>query len=120
VDDGVNNGRVMLSLVVLRVADLAASQRFYEQLGLGFHPEQHGRGPQHLSTVIGGTVLELYPMGSGPSTQGLRLGLLVPDLTNVAVSCATAVVDEIERDGRRVIVLSDPDGHKVEVTEAVA
>ncbi len=29
--------RVELSLVVVRVADLAASQRFYERLGLTFH-----------------------------------------------------------------------------------
>lgn len=119
-DERLNDERVMLSLVVVRVADLLVSRRFYEQLGLAFRSEQHGRGPEHLSTAIGGTVVELYPIGSGPSTQGLRLGLVIPDLTRVAVRCGASVVDDNERDGQRVLVVRDPDGHKIELTEAVA
>jgi catechol 2,3-dioxygenase-like lactoylglutathione lyase family enzyme len=110
----------MLSLVVIRVADLAVSRRFYGQLGLAFRSEHHGGGPEHLSTDLGGAVLELYPTGSGPATQGLRLGLVVPDLTKVAATCGASVVDDIQRDGRRVLVLRDPDGHKIELTDTVA
>ena len=108
-----------LSLVVLRVADLAESRLFYEQLGLEFRQEQHGSGPEHLSTVIGGTVVELYPVGSGPSTQGLRLGLVVAGLAEVAATCGAAVIGDCERDGRRVVLLRDPDGHKVELTGSI-
>lgn len=63
-----------LSLVVLRVDDLAASQRFYEGLGLTFVVEQHGAGPTHLSTRLGPTVLELYPRGDDDGTRRVRLG----------------------------------------------
>jgi catechol 2,3-dioxygenase-like lactoylglutathione lyase family enzyme len=111
---------VKLSLMVIRVADLASSRRFYEQLGLAFHEEQHGSGPEHLSTVIGGTVVELYPVGSGPSTQGLRLGLVVANLTEIAANSRESVIEDSDRDGHRFVVLRDPDGHKVELTEPVA
>lgn len=112
--------RVELSLVVIRVVDLAASRRFYEQLGLEFQREQHGSGPEHLSTVIGGTVVELYPVGSGPSTKGLRLGFVVADLTQIAATCGASVIEDIERDGQRVVLVRDPDGHKLELTGPVA
>lgn len=109
-----------LSLVVVRVADMAASQRFYERLGLTFRPERHGSGPEHLATAIGGTVVELYPIGSGPSTQGLRLGFVVADLAEIAVACGASVIQDTERDGQRVVVVQDPDGHKVELMEPPA
>jgi catechol 2,3-dioxygenase-like lactoylglutathione lyase family enzyme len=112
--------RVKLSLVVIRVADLAASQRFYERFGLAFRHERHGSGPEHLSTVIGGTVIELYPIGSGPSTQGLRLGLVVADLAEIAVACGASVIQDSERDGQRVVVVQDADGHNVELMERPA
>lgn len=113
-------GAPELSLVVARVGDLAAGRRFYEMLGLAFHPEQHGLGSEHLSTVIGGVVFELYPQGSGLSTEGLRLGLAVADLTAVTVRCGTAGVKDRERAGQRVVVVRDPDGHKIELTQASA
>lgn len=119
-DDLPSDGVPELSLVVARVGDLTTSRRFYEMLGLEFHPEQHGLGPEHLSTVIGGLVFELYPRGSGPSTEGLRLGLAVADLTAMTVRCGTAVVEDCERAGQRVVVVRDPDGHKVELTQASA
>lgn len=109
-----------LSLVVARVADLAASQQFYEQVGITFRSEQHGRGPEHLSAALGAVVFELYPLGSGPSTQGLRLGLAVADLRSVAERLERVVVDEHERDGQRVVVVQDPDGHKIEMTQGQA
>ncbi len=106
-----------LSLVVLRVADLEASRRFYEALGLAFRAERHGRGPAHLSTAVGGVVLELYPRASSAATDGLRLGLTVADLDGVAARCAPAVVSDGSRDGDRVVVVRDPDGHRIELTQ---
>lgn len=109
-----------LSLLVVRVADLAASRQFYERLGLTFRTEQHGSGPEHLSAVIGGLVMELYPRANSLSTEGLRLGFVVPELAMVAGTCASSVVEDRERDGQRVVVLRDPDGHKVELTQRPA
>lgn len=83
---GRHDESVKLSLVVVRVAELAASRRFYEQLGLALDQERHGSGPEHLSTLIGGTVVELS-IGPGPSTQGLRLGLVVADPTEITATC---------------------------------
>lgn len=114
-DDELPEPPPALSLVAVRVADLETSRRFYGQLGLAFRSEQHGAGPKHLSTEVGGIVLELYPRGSGPSTGGLRLGLSVADLDAVTSRCESAVLDDRERDGRRVVVVTDPDGHKIEL-----
>lgn len=97
--------------------DLDTSRRFYEQLGLAFQSEQHGAGPQHLSSQIGGTVIELYPRGSSPSTEGVRLGFVVDDLGAVSSRCESNVLEDRERDGRRIVVLKDPDGHKIELTD---
>ncbi|MBX3314691.1 MAG: VOC family protein [Actinobacteria bacterium] len=106
-----------MTLVVIRVGDLETSRRFYEQLGLRFRSEQHGAGPRHLSSEIGGTVLELYPRGTGPSTEGVRLGFVVDDLDAVSSRCQANVVQDGERDGSRIVVVRDPDGHKIELTD---
>lgn len=111
------DGGPRLSLVVLRVRELEASWSFYERVGLDLRPEQHGRGPAHLSTVVGDTVVELYPRGGGPESAGTRLGLLVPDLDAVVGRLDAAECKEVRRGGERVVVIADPDGHMVELTE---
>lgn len=113
----VDGGAADLSLVVMRVVDLASSRVFYERLGLSFRREQHGSGPEHLSTVLGGVVLELYPLGTSSSTDGLRIGLRVRDLDGIVERAGSAVLADSSRDGARVVVVQDPDGHKVELSE---
>ena len=105
---------VQLTLVVLRVSDLEVSRSFYEGIGLVMRAEQHGEGPRHLSAIAGPTVFELYPIGSGPSSKGTRIGWSVNDLDMVLAGRGDAIQ---ERDGHRLAVLVDPDGHKVEITE---
>ncbi|HWJ61802.1 MAG TPA: VOC family protein [Acidimicrobiales bacterium] len=104
-----------VTLVVVRVGDLAASRAFYERLGLAFQVEQHGSGPEHLSADLGGTVIELYPQGSGPRSTGTRLGFAVASVD--AVLAAVPDGTEVPRDGGRTVVVVDPDGHRVELTE---
>jgi catechol 2,3-dioxygenase-like lactoylglutathione lyase family enzyme len=106
-----------LSLVVIRVRDLTASRSFYELLGLAFTWERYGNGPDHLSTSLGDVVLELYPQGAGGSSAGLRLGLHVPSLSDTVTSVGPTDVKLVERAGERVAVVSDPDGHTIELTE---
>ena len=105
-----------MSLVVLRVADLDASRRFYEGLGLTLRSERHGDGPRHLSAGLGGVVLELYPLASGAPTTGLRLGLSVPAPTAEAAASSAAAFRTFTRAGHQVVVLHDPDGHTIELT----
>lgn len=111
------DGELHLSLVVLRVRDLEASRSFYERVGLDLRPEQHGRGPAHLSATLGGVVVELYPRSDGPGSDGTRLGFVVPDLDAIVGRLDPAEHDEVRRDGERVVIAIDPDGHKVELTE---
>ncbi|MBS9532396.1 VOC family protein [Mycobacterium sp. M1] len=72
--------RARLSLIVLYVADLEASRRFYEDtVGLTFAREKHGNGPIHYAaTIAGGCVLELYPAGPSRPPTRTRLGFMVP------------------------------------------
>lgn len=103
--------------MVVRVSDLVASRRFYEDLGLTFRLERHGSGPEHLSALLGDTVFELYPLVTGAATEGLRLGLAVADLSSVVVRVSGAVTHDTVRDGQRVVIVQDPDGHKVELSQ---
>ena len=110
-----------LNLVVIRVSDLDRAQQFYEALGLRLSREQHGSGPEHLVTQSSGVVFELYPLGTKPSTAGVRLGFQV-----ASVSDSFAAVKRLGADvqtppaespwGLRAVVV-DPDGHHVEISE---
>ncbi|WP_437579065.1 VOC family protein [Sorangium sp. So ce887] len=107
-----------LTLVVLRCANLELSKQFYEALGLSFNPEQHGSGPPHYSTLLGETVLELYPADTTPGTP-IRLGFVVPHLDG-AVGAARALGDFVAKFDSNAwpprALLRDPDGNKIELT----
>ena len=109
-----------LNLVVLRAQDPEAVCRFYEALGMSFSRERHGTGPLHHACDLGGSVLEIYPRrGDEPSTTGARLGFTVPSL-DAALSALRAknalIVREPTASARRAVV-SDPEGHRVELVE---
>jgi catechol 2,3-dioxygenase-like lactoylglutathione lyase family enzyme len=121
---------IVLNLVVIRAADLERSKRFYETLGLVLVKERHGNGPEHYSCQVGGMAFEIYPIPHRTEAAlhraeaGVlpRLGFRVPSVDR-ALGALTAVgarvVSEPARSpwGRRAVV-SDPDGHRVEITEA--
>ncbi len=112
-----------LSLFVLRANDPAALARMYELLGCEFQREQHGNGPEHFSTVLGGVVLEIYPTSQAqPATKGLRLGFRVAHLddTLFALQQQGATLTSAAQDsqwGRRA-VLVDLEGHTLELMES--
>ncbi|MFO0619076.1 MAG: VOC family protein [Polyangiaceae bacterium] len=101
-----------IRLLVLRCADLEASRRFYEALGLDFQEERHGDGPRHLSATVGGAVVELYPADARGSSN-VRWGLRVDDLDAVLARLAALGI-AVRRDGEAHVVL-DPDGSRVEL-----
>lgn len=113
-----------LRLVVLRTADVPGSRRLYEALGLTFVEERHGSGPTHVSSEVGSTVIELYPLkdpGSVPVAD-VRIGFEVEDLDAVVGEVrahGARVHSEIaECRGQRIAVVVDLDGRKIELTEA--
>jgi predicted enzyme related to lactoylglutathione lyase len=111
-----------LCLLVIRSVDLPRAKAFYEALGLRFLEEQHGNGPQHLACELGNAVFEIYPREpTGPSTTSVRLGFRVAKVDEVltVVGPAGGSVRMPAKDGpwgRRAVV-SDPDGHVVELLQ---
>ncbi|MBD2075990.1 VOC family protein [Phormidium sp. FACHB-592] len=110
-----------LNLVVLRSVDLERALRFYAALGIALSREQHGSGPEHLAATIGTLVLEIYPQGSANKTLGVRLGFRVKSLvTTIARLQAIngVIVSPMQESqwGLRAVV-SDPDGHQLELVE---
>jgi len=103
-----------LTLMVLRCHNLELSRSFYETLGLTFTPEKHAAGPEHYSTRLGQTVLELYPAAE-PATP-MRIGLRVDNFQHVLVALATSVMWENTGSSPQSALLRDPDGNKVEIT----
>lgn len=108
---------VSFGFVALRCVDLERTRGFYELLGLRFETEQHGAGPPHLATDVGGVVVELYP---APSADGcadpLTIGLTAPDLDGIEQHLQAAG-HHVERvDGGTTIAATDPDGRRVRIS----
>ena len=110
-----------VGLIVLRCADLDASREFYGLLGLSLVPEQHGKGPRHYSCTMGEVVLELYPLGTGPGTSGVRIGLRVREVSAVVAAIRVAGVGRVRSHSETptiTAVLKDPDGHSLQLDQA--
>jgi catechol 2,3-dioxygenase-like lactoylglutathione lyase family enzyme len=111
----------LLNLIVIRVADVAASRRFYETVGLRFSSERHGDGPEHLAADFGGVIFEIYPRGQSQLTSGLRLGFRVSSVATTVSSLEQIGAKIVSRpagsqSGLRAVVI-DPDGNRVEIVE---
>jgi catechol 2,3-dioxygenase-like lactoylglutathione lyase family enzyme len=112
-----------LSLAVIRSSNLEKSRAFYTALGLQLSKEKHGDGPEHYSCALGEAVFEIYPAKRNEkTTRQIRLGFCVASLDetmDVIPSLSGRIVSPPARSpwGYRSVV-SDPDGHKVELVEA--
>jgi lactoylglutathione lyase len=112
----------MLSLVVIRAADIDRLGSFYAALGCRFTKHKHGKGPEHLSSTMGKTIFEIYPcLGANESTIATRLGFSVPSLTKALGQLrgleATVLVEASDTPYGRRAVVKDFEGHKVELHE---
>ena len=110
-----------LNLVVLRSKQVEQSVRFYRSLGLSFSKHRHGTGVEHYSSEIADLIFEIYPLAEHKSpTTETRLGFVVEDV-DVAVSKLLSAGGRVisapctSEWGRRAVV-SDPDGHRIELT----
>jgi lactoylglutathione lyase len=111
-----------LSLFVLRCADIHAAKGFYSLLGMTFAAEQHGNGPPHFSATIGSVVLEIYPCPADQPSAPVRIGfrVLSLDRTLAVLHSHNARILREAADspwGRRAVV-EDPDGNRIELTQA--
>ena len=107
-----------LDAIVIFVQDLERSSRFYAALGLHLFPEQHGKGPAHLSADCDGVLIELYPVPRGAATGTIvRLTFRVEDLTGtlarLAATGATVRDAAATTEGGERAVVLDPDGHPI-------
>ena len=114
--------KLTFNLLVLSCKDVAVTRRFYEQLGLSFSEEKHGTGPQHYAWESGGLVLELYPAAEGQTPENVRIGFSTPLLADLAGNLRHSADVTILRQpyatvDRLVMLLQDPDGRKVEISQ---
>ena len=104
---------MQLNLLVLRCKNIEITKTFYENLGLKFIKEQHGKGAVHYATYVGEVVLELYPLKEGFEIEQNRLGFTVEK--SFIENMKNDIVSEYEFNGQKVFVVQDPDGRKVEL-----
>jgi len=95
-----------VTALTLYVDDVNASAKWYSAaLGIAWTREKHAAGPEHVSTQVGGIVVELYPRRDRPASR-VRIELSVGDRFGDADQAPEPIP-------RR---LTDPDGNTVVVT----
>lgn len=116
-----SNQAVFCNLVVIRSHDLERAAKFYAALGLKLIRHSHGKGPEHLASENAGQVFEIYPLGDNDlSTASARIGFSVPSVDDAYSALLSVGGKEVSAPkpspwGRRAVI-SDPDGHRVELT----
>lgn len=109
------------NLLTICSTDIDRAVVFYQALGLRFSRHAHGAGPEHYCSEDAGVIFEIYPLQPGKTpTVDTRLGFAVDSVDSVAdrLSAIGAHVVSGPREspwGRRA-VLTDFDGHRVELT----
>ncbi|WP_081444822.1 VOC family protein [Blastopirellula marina] len=116
-----NADSILCNLIVLRSRNLDQAQAFYSALGLSFARHAHGNGPVHLASESGGQVFEIYPLANeAASTSSTRVGFCVPSVDKTYASLmsagGTSVIPPKDSEWGRRAVVSDPDGHRIELT----
>lgn len=117
-----NEKEIILSLVVIRSANMDRASMFYAALGLQLSKHAHGRTPEHYSGVVGDSVFEIYPAQDAQDiTARTRLGFKVVSVKKV--------IESIQKLGAKVLTepaqtafgfsatIQDFDGHKIELYE---
>lgn len=113
----------MIKLLVLRCEDIHVTKDFYESiLGVKFQGEVHGSGAFHYAHEKDGFVLELYPKikhNGDTERDDTRLGFLVDSVHESIATLDPVVLQKCEiRNNVIYTILVDPDGRKVEITDA--
>lgn len=112
---------ITVNLLVLKVINIEETSVFYSALGLSFNIEQHGQGPKHYSSLLGSTLLEIYPANHESITTNIRLGLNVKSIQetlNKITTVGGSVISQAKSTpwGLRAVI-SNSDGHMIELIE---
>lgn len=112
---------------VIYAADAARTAEFYRAVGVDLEDEDHGEGPVHFATELGGVHFAIYPArapGRAPPRQtgGASFpGFYVTSLDQVIAALASRGASLLQ--GHQVmpwgcrILAEDPDGRLVEVNQ---
>lgn len=110
-----------IRLLVLRTGDIKGLAEFYRLFGLEFEYHQHGNSPFHYSTMLGQTVLEIYPLTKSQTEpdKNLRIGFGIDNfeeaIQQLRQLSVTFSVEPAETDFGFMAVIIDPDGRKIEL-----
>ncbi|CAN5602337.1 MAG: VOC family protein [Iamia sp.] len=121
---------IAVASLVLYAADLEATEAFYRALGLDLHQEQHGDGPVHSVTRLGGDVhfalhqADPTEPSANPAWQQAGSsfpGVWVADLDATAEALRgddhlILLEHEVRSWGCRTVA-EDPDGRAIEINQ---
>ncbi|MEO0041698.1 MAG: hypothetical protein RL329_1146 [Bacteroidota bacterium] len=109
-----------INLIVLKTNQLHALAHFYEQLGLRFEYHKHEQGIFHYSTILDGTVFEIYPLPKKITVVDTttRLGFEVPQLLPLLADLKEKGVKIMAQPSETAAIIEDLDGRKIELSEA--
>jgi lactoylglutathione lyase len=110
-----------IRLIVIRTSDAKRLSEFYSLFGLSIDYHKHGNSPYHYSTIIGQTVLEIYPLTKSQSEadRSLRLGLAIDHFDKTIQALKEQqiifVAEPAQTDFGFMTIIEDPDGRKIEL-----
>lgn len=113
---------VQFNLLVIKTNQMENVRQFYQQLGLLFTHHRHGNGPFHYSAEMNKFVFEIYPLPKAldEPDKSTRLGFTIQKLAPVLQQLdKNAIISPAQaREWGYTALVKDPDGRKVELTEA--
>ena len=115
------NNIMEIKLIVVRTADPKQLSDFYSLFGLEFEYHKHGNSPFHYSSLIGKTVLEIYPLTKSQTEadKNLRLGFSVDnfDMTieKLRSNQIVFLTEPTDTDFGFMTIIEDPDRRKIEL-----
>ena len=111
------------NLLVLFSPEIEATRSFYERLGLKFVRERHGTGPEHFACDVDGFVLEIYPQRDDQPSGTVRLGFSVDSVDDIDADLrldgVSIISEPADRPWGRSMIVADPDGNRVHLTEPI-
>jgi predicted enzyme related to lactoylglutathione lyase len=115
-----------LNLIVLWVANAIAALDFYVALGFRFEMTSSIEGSDYYACYLGKTIIEIHAGGAGTASQpyqggSVMLGLKVDNIDKVLAKAQklskTTLPDAHESRWGKRVVLTDPDGRKIQLIE---
>ena len=107
--------------VVLHVADVERSKRFYMEV-LGFEDRNVSGGPSMKASFLrcGYQGLDLFEVSSGDVHGGeemnhMALCVAANDLDEIVSELSKIGIETSDRTPRNTVFISDPDGHRIEM-----